>query len=469
MNRYMYPGCALAVAGVLSGCLVGPHYKRPVTTAPAVYRDAAPAVAQQHGAVPSMGDLEWSAVFKEKQLRTLVAEALASNLDLKIAVQRVLEESAQAGVLRSQMLPSASGGGAYSAIGIPANSLGNGTASTFHGGGITAAAAWNLDFWGLYRRQTEAGRANLLATEWGRRAVVNAVVCNVASTYIHLRSLDTQLEIAHKILNAKREILRLVVLRESVGTATMTDVHQAQQSLREADAMLPALERQIRQEENSLSLLLGRNPGPIARGAETAMLADAEEIPPGLPSELLERRPDIQEAEAKMMAANARIGVAKAQFFPQVSITGVGGTATSQFDKLLSTSSRYWFGAVGMSQPLFTGGRLKNNLRLAEETQNETEAAYRKTILSALRDVSDALIACRKAREIRRAQAGVAADGREMRRLAQLRYDNGRTGYIEVLTSEEALQSAEMALANDRQQEALSMVQLYSALGGGWK
>lgn len=467
--RYMIPGCAFVVTGVLSGCMVGPHYKRPVTTAPAVYRDATTAVAPQHRTTTSMGDLEWSAVFKDEQLRALVAEALISNLDLKIAAQRVLEQEAQEGILKSQSLPSASGGGAYSAIGIPANSLGAGTASTFHGGGLTAAAAWNFDFWGLYRRQTEAGRANLLATEWGCRAVMSAVVSNVAVSYIRLRSFDAQLEIVQRNLNARRDLLRLIVLRESVGTVTMTNVHQAQQGLREVEVTLPAIERQIRQEENSLSLLLGRNPGPIARGARTPLLANLEEIPPGIPSELLERRPDIREAEAKMIAANARIGVAKAQFFPQISITGVGGTATSQFDKLLSTDSRYWFGAIGVSQPLFTGGKLKNNLRLAQETQKETQSAYRKSILSALRDVSDALIACRKARESRAAQESVAAEGREIRKLAQLRYDNGRTGYIEVLTSEEALLSAEMTLANYRQQEALSMVQLYSALGGGWK
>jgi multidrug efflux system outer membrane protein len=324
-----------------------------------------------------LGDLKWSEVFKDEQLKTLIAEALRNNFDLRIAAQRVLEQQAQVGITRSQSLPSVSGGAAYSAIGIPSDALGAGTASTFHGGGLTAAAAWNLDFWGLYRHQTEAQRAELLATEWGRRATLSTVVIDVTAAYIQLRSLDTELEIARKTIDARRETLRLITLRESVGSATMTDVHQAQQLLDAAEAALPGLERQIRQEENDLSLLLGRDPGPIDRGTAAPLLADPKEIPPGIPSQLLERRPDIQQAEAKMIAANARIGVARAQFFPQVSITGMGGTATSQFDKLFSTDSRYWFGAVSVSQPLFTGGKLKNNLHLTEETQKETAIAYR--------------------------------------------------------------------------------------------
>jgi multidrug efflux system outer membrane protein len=473
MNRLMLLGSTLATAGILSGCMVGPHYQRPVVTAPPVYRDAAPASAPPvhvpENASTSLGDLKWSEVFKDEQLKTLIAEALRNNFDLRIAAQRVLEQQAQVGITRSQSLPSVSGGAAYSAIGIPSDALGAGTASTFHGGGLTAAAAWNLDFWGLYRHQTEAQRAELLATEWGRRATLSTVVIDVTAAYIQLRSLDTELEIARKTIDARRETLRLITLRESVGSATMTDVHQAQQLLDAAEAALPGLERQIRQEENDLSLLLGRDPGPIDRGTAAPLLADPKEIPPGIPSQLLERRPDIQQAEAKMIAANARIGVARAQFFPQVSITGMGGTATSQFDKLFSTDSRYWFGAVSVSQPLFTGGKLKNNLHLTEETQKETAIAYRQSIATAFRDVSNALIACHKSRENRIAQEQEAAEAKEVRDLALIRYNNGRTGYLEVLGSDTTLLSEEMSLANSRQQEALSLVQLYSALGGGWK
>jgi len=469
MNRFILLGSTLATASILSGCFVGPHYQRPAMTAPPVYRDATVTSPAQDSASRSLGDMKWSEVFVDEQLKALVAEALANNLDLRIAAQRVLEQQARVGITRAQSLPSVSGGAAYSAIGIPDNALGAGSASTFHGGGLTAAAAWNLDFWGLYRRQTEAIRAELLATEWGRRATLSTVVIDVTESYIQLRSLDADLQIAHKTIDARRESLRLITLRESVGSATMTDVHQAQQLLHGTEAALPGIERQIRQEENNISLLLGRNPGPISRGATTPLLAEAQEIPPGIPSQLLERRPDIQQAEAKMIAANARIGVARAQFFPQVSITGMGGTATSQFDKLFNTDSSFWFGAVSVSQPLFTGGKLKNNLHLAEETQKETVIAYRQSIATAFRDVSNALIACHKSRENRIALEAETAEAREVRNLALTRYNNGRTGYLEVLASDTALLSQEMSLTNSRQQEALSLVQLYGALGGGWK
>jgi multidrug efflux system outer membrane protein len=472
MNRLIFLTSTLTTASLLSGCMVGPHYQRPAVTAPPIYRDAAPASANTYSS--SLGDLKWSEVFKDEQLKALIAEALANNFDLRIAAERVLEQQARVGIVRSQSLPSVSGGAAYSAIGIPANALGAGSASTFHGGGLTAEAAWNLDFWGLYRRQTEAERANLLATEWGRRATVSTVVINITSAYIQLQTLDVDLEIVRKTLDARRESLRLITLRESVGSATMADVHQAQQLLDGTKAAIPGLERQMHQEENNISLLLGRDPGsvdrsPISPGSEALLLADPQEIPPGIPSQLLERRPDIQAAEAKMIAANARIGVARAQFFPQVSITGLGGTATSQFDKLFNTDSRFWFGAISITQPLFVGGKLKNNLHLAEETQKETAITYRQTIATAFKDVSNALIACQKSRESRVAQEEETTEAREVRNLALTRYSNGRTGYLEVLASDITLHSEEMSLANSRQQEALSLVQLYGALGGGWK
>ena len=473
MNRLMLLGSTLATASILSGCMVGPRYRRPPVSAPPAYRDALPASASSKPSPEitaySLGDLKWSEVFKDEQLQALVAEALRSNFDLQIAAQRVLEQQARVGIARSQSLPSASGGAAYDAIGIPTSALGAGTASTFHGGGLTAAAMWNLDFWGLYRRQTEAQRADLLTTEWGRRATLSTVVMEIATSYIQLRSLDAQLGIVRKTLDTRRESLRLITLREGTGAAAMTDVHQARQLLDGTEAALPGLELQIRQEENNLSLLLGRDPGPVSRGAAAVLQADPQEIPPGIPSQLLERRPDIQAAEAKMIEANARIGVARAQFFPQVSITGFGGTATSQFDKLFNADSRFWFGAINVTQPLFTGGKLKNNLRLTQETQKETVIAYRKSVATAFRDVSNALIACHKSRETRIAQEQENGEAQAVRNLVLTRYNSGRTGYLEVLASDMTLHSEEMSLTTSRQQEALSLVQLYSALGGGWK
>jgi multidrug efflux system outer membrane protein len=437
--------------------------------APPVYRDAEPVSADASASTTSVGDLKWSEVFKDEQLKKLIEEALAKNFDVRIAAQHVLEQQAQVGITRAQLLPTLSAGGAYSAIGIPTNALGSSYPSTFHGGGLIGDAAWNLDFWGLYRRQNEAERAKLLATEWGRRATLSSVVMNVAASYIQLRTLDAKLEITRKTMDSRKESLRLVSRREQVGSATMSDVHQSEQLLYAAEAAQPDIERDIREQENSISLLLGRDPGPIPRDRKTIAQPDPQEVPPGIPSQLLERRPDIQKAEADLIASNARIGVARAQFFPQISITGVGGTATSQMNKLFNSDASFWLGSVSVSQPIFEGGKLRNNLRLAEATKQEMVLTYQKTIASAFRDVSNALIAYQKSKEIRIVQEKETAAADRSVQLARIRYDNGGNSYLEVLTNETNLFSAELNLANAQQQEALSLVQLYGALGGGWK
>jgi multidrug efflux system outer membrane protein len=249
----------------------------------------------------------------------------------------------------------------------------------------------------------------------------------------------------------------------------MSDVHQSEQLLYAAEAIQPNLERDIREQENSISLLLGRNPGPIPRSKKFIEQPDPQDVPPGIPSQLLERRPDIQKAEAELIAANARIGVARAQFFPQISITGMGGTATSQMNKLFNSDSTFWFWGIGVSQPLFEGGKLKNNLRMAEETKQEMVLAYRQAIASAFRDVSNALIAYQESKENRIAQEKETAAAEKSVQLARIRYDNGGSSYLEVLTNDTNLFSAELNLAGAQQQEALSLVQLYGALGGGWK
>jgi outer membrane protein, multidrug efflux system len=309
----------------------------------------------------------------------------------------------------------------------------------------------------------------LLATEWGRRAVLSSVVIDVASAYIQLRALDAQLEITHATLNSRHESLRLVSLRERTGVTTMADVHQAEQLLYAAEAVQPRLESQIREQENGISLLLGRNPGPIPRGGKNTEQPHPAEIPAGIPSQLLERRPDIQRAEAQLIAANARIGVARAQFFPQISMTALGGTFTNQFTQLFQPGSSFWIAGSSLSQPIFAGGRLKHNLKKAEETRQEMVLNYQKTIASAFRDVSDALIAYQKSKEDRLAQEKQTTAAREAVRLARIRYDNGRSSYLEVLTNDTNLFSAELNLAAIQEREALSLVQLYSALGGGWQ
>jgi multidrug efflux system outer membrane protein len=467
MKRLIPAASVLATISILSGCMVGPHYKRPVVNTPPAYRDA-DSISGKSGSSPSsVGDLKWSEVFQDEQLKALIAEALDKNYDIRIAAQRVFEQLAQVGITRSQSLPSLSGGAAYSAIGFPSGLIGS--SSEYHGGGFAASAAWNLDFWGLYRRQNEAARAQLLATEWGRRATLSSIVIQVAASYIQLRTLDAQLEMTQGTLDSRRESLRLVNLRESVGSTTMADVHQAEQLLYAAEAVLPNIERQIREQENNLSLLLGRTPGPIPRSKRDTGQLNPQEVPPGIPSQLLERRPDIQRAEAQLIAANAQIGVARAQFFPQISLTGIGGTATSQFTNLFSSGSSYWLAAGNVSQPIFTGGKLRSNLKLAEETKQEMVLTYQQTIAAAFRDVSNALISCQKSTENRIALEKEAIAARESVLLARVRYNNGRSSYLEVLTNDTNFFAAELNLATAQQQEALALVQLYGALGGGWR
>jgi multidrug efflux system outer membrane protein len=469
MKHYILSGSMLLSACALSGCLVGPSYKRPIIVSPPTFRDAEAASSPSEPPQSSLADLKWSAAFQDEDMKRLIAEALAGNYDLHIAAQRVLEQEAQVGVTRSKQFPTLSGGAAYSAIGIPTGALGNSASSNYYGGGFTAAAAWNLDFWGLYRRQTEAERAELLATEWGRRATISSVVTDVATAYIHLRSLDAQLQITHATLDSRRESLRLTSLRETTGAATMSDVHQSEQLLYAAAVTEPRLEREIRQQENDLCVLLGRNPGDITRAKNITNQPHPDEIPVGLPSQLLERRPDIQQAEARMIASNARIGVARAQFFPQISLTALGATSTSQLSKLFTSQSEFYFATGSITQSIFDAGKLKNNLKEARETHEEMIFNYRKTINSAFRDVSNSLIEYQKSSQERAAQEKQTTAAGKSVALARLRYENGGSSYLELLTNETNLFSAQLDLAGTQEQEAASLVQLYGALGGGWQ
>lgn len=460
---------SLLISGMLCGCTLGPRYKRPAVAIPATYRDATPQQDNASMKQLSLADRKWSAVFRDKKLQSLIQEALKDNYDIRIAAQRVLEEEAQAGITRSEMLPSVGAGGSYISLGLPSGALGNFPMPSTNRGGLSGNAAWNLDFWGLYRKQNEAARARVLATEWGRRAVVTSVVTRVASAYIQLRGLDAQLAITREAVASRKESLRLVQLREKTGATTMADVHEAEQLLYVAEAEQPRLEQHIRQLQNDISLLLGRNPGPIIVNKAPADYQNPEAIPPGLPSKLLERRPDIRQAEAKLIAANALIGAARAQFFPQISLTAQGGAMTNQLSHLLSSDSTYWLANGNIRLPLFSGGKLRNNLRLAKEARKEMVLHYQKTIASAFRDVANALIACQKSREERIAQEKQTVAARNSVHIAQIRYENGRSSYLAVLTNETNFFTAQLNLVAAREQERLTMVQLYDALGGGWK
>jgi multidrug efflux system outer membrane protein len=494
MKQLLFILGTLAPTLCVTGCMVGPHYQRPVTNAPQVFRGAtAPDVkpeesprhvisvqglmTEQVGG-PSLGDEKWAEVFKDPTLQQLIREALANNYDVNIAAQRVLEQQDQVGITRAQQFPTLSGGGSYTALGLP-NSLakslasgnnGKGYNSTYFAGGVSLSAAWNLDFWGLYRRQTEAARAQLLATEWGRRMTISTVVENVATAYLQLRTLDAELEITKKTLEARKHSLQLTETLEQGGSGTLADVRQAEQLLYTAAAAIPDFERQIEQEENSISILLGRNPGPILRGGTEQMnWPQPEQVPPGIPSQLLERRPDIQQAEAELVAANANVGVAKAQLFPQVSLSAMSGVASSQLKGLVDGKNAYWLASGNLTQTIFDGGRLRNNLRLSEAQKQEDVLVYQRTIKQALQSVSDALIGLQKFREFREQEANLTASAADATRLARLRYNGGSTSYLEVLTNDTNYYTAQLNLAAAQENEALSIVQLYSALGGGWQ
>jgi outer membrane protein, multidrug efflux system len=337
---------------------------------------------------------------------------------------------------------------------------------------LTADAAFQLDFFGRLRRANEASRAQLLATEDARQTVILTLVSDVASDYFALLQLDLQLQITHDTVNSQVDSVRLTRLRLERGVATKLDVLQAQQVLDTANTQIPDLERQIAQEENAISILLGNYPQAVNRGLPLVEQPLPPDVPPGLPSSLIERRPDIREAEQVLVAANAEIGVAKAQFFPQISLTGSGGGAfgrSSAFSGLMSSQLGTWSYGAQVSQPIFTGGALRGNLRAAESQHQQALIAYKQAIQRAFGDVSDALIGYQKLHQVRVRQQDTVADLQESVRLSTMRYQGGTTTYLEVLDGQRSLFSAELALAGARGTEYQSLVQLYRSLGGGWQ
>jgi multidrug efflux system outer membrane protein len=330
-------------------------------------------------------------------------------------------------------------------------------------------ASWNLDFWGQYRRATEAARASLLASEWGRRAVLTTVVANVATAYFQLREYDLELDIAQRTLVSRQKSLTLTQTLAAGGATSMVDVRQAQQLVETAAETIPNVEREIQQEENAISILLGENPAGISRGLQLIQEPLPPDVPAGLPSSLLERRPDIREAEQNLVAANAEIGVARAAYFPQISLTGSGGFESIGLGLLLSGSSVIGNFAGSVTQPIFNAGKLRANVKLAKAEQQQELLTYEQTIQQAFSDVSNALIAYRKYRDFREHQELLTGCAQQADNLSQIRYRGGATTYLEVLTSETSYFSAELTLAQARLNERLSLVEIYNALGGGWE
>ena len=458
-----------------TGCTVGPKYKRPAYATPPAMRGADDA-AIVTDAQNSLGDQQWAQVFHEPELQALIRKALSNNYDVRIAVKRILEQQAQVQITRSQQFPTLSVGGTGVGVDIPqisqltsSGSGSSGITSPIVDGSFSLSAAWNPDFWGLYRKQTEAARAQLLAQSWAQRAVRLTLVQQVASTYIGLRALDRQVEVTKQTIKVRQDSVDLTTRLESGGSVPLSDLRQAEQLLYTATSTLPQLEEQVQQQENALSLLLGDNPGPVAHSDPNALTPPPQNLPAGVPSQLLERRPDIQQAEAQLRAANANIGVARAQFFPQLSISASAGVGGNEFGNIFDSGSRTIYGLGSLVQPLFEGGKLRGQLRYSQAMEQEMVLTYQKTIAGAFHDVSNALIALNKQKSYREQQQKLVDAAQDATRLARIRYEGGSTSYLEVLTTDSNLFSAQLSLVTAQQGEALSLVQLYSALGGGWQ
>jgi outer membrane protein, multidrug efflux system len=455
----------LTIGTLLAGCAVGPNYKRPAVNVPTDYRAAMPA---QSGPAASLGNEKWWDVYQDPVLTQLIRTAIEQNYDVRIAATRVIEAQDQLGIVRANQFPSAGvGASIFSEQNAKVSSLF--PAYEVNAGEVNLSVIWNLDFWGKYRRQTEAARAQMLASEWGQRAVISSLVANVAIAYFQLRALDSELEISKRTLGSRHESLQLTQVLESHGGASDLDVSQSEQLVYTASESIPDLERQIEQQENVLSVLLGQNPGAIPRGRSLIEQPAPQNVPAGLPSELLERRPDVREAEANMMAANAQIGVAKAAFFPSIALTGTGGLESNQLSRFISAPSETWLGALSVAQPVFEGGALRSQLKLSRAQYQETVLAYQQTMQNALEQVSNALIASQKNREFREQQELLTQAAQRTDRLSEVLYKNGGASYLQVLTSETNYFAAELNLVQAQLNERLALVQLYQALGGGWQ
>jgi outer membrane protein, multidrug efflux system len=456
---------AVLASGLIAGCAVGPNYHRPAVQTPASYRDLSESSQIQPPAA-SFADLPWWQIFQDSQLQDLIRTALKQNYDLRLATERINSGRAQLAITRSSLFPQVQANGDFSG----GREYDFQTKSNFLT--LTGDAAFQMDFFGRLRRATQASRAELLATEDGRNTVLLTLVSDVASDYFALLQLDLQLQITHETVKTQQDSVKLTNLRLDHGVATKLDVLQAQQVLDTANAQIPDLERQIAQEENALRILLGDYPQGVPRGRPLAEQSLPPEVPSGLPSSLIERRPDIREAEHNLVAANAEIGVAKAQFFPQIALTGSGGGSfgrSSAFSSLMSSQIGIWSYGVQVSQPVFTGGALRGNLHLAESQHQQALIGYQQAIQRAFGDVSDALIGYQKFHEVRVRQQESVADLQESVRLSKLRYQGGTTTYLEVLDGQRSLFAAELTLAEARGNEYQSLVQLYKALGGGWQ
>jgi multidrug efflux system outer membrane protein len=454
------------------GCTVGPNYKRPAIATPAGFRAPEPLPPPQ---AASLADLKWFEVFQDEKLQELVRTALVQNYDLRDAILRVEQARAGLGIARSNQYPSINAGAALDfnrlsrdgATRIPETVL---LSQNRNFGSVAIGfLSFEIDIWGKMRRATEAARANLLGAEEVRKGVVITLVSDVATAYLTLRELDYALEISKRTLQTREASLALTQSRQRGGVATLLDLRQAEQLVDTAEQTIPGLEQQIEQTENRITLLLGNYPGGVARGRSLTAQSLPPEVPPGLPSALLERRPDIHAAEQELIAANAEIGVARAAYFPQLSLSGLLGGQSTQLTSLFSGPHSTWSVVPQVSQPIFTAGRLKSNVRLAEAGKERALVQYERTIQTAFTEVSNSLIAHQRVRESREKQEALVAALQDRLRLAYIRYRGGVDTQLNALDADRDLFQAELSLSQIRLDELLTVVQLYKALGGGWQ
>jgi multidrug efflux system outer membrane protein len=455
-----------------AGCTLGPNYKRPALPAPAAFRAPEPLPP---GQAASLADLKWFEVFKDDKLQDLIRIALRQNYDLRDAVLRVEEARANLGIARSNQYPNFGASGSVEinrlsrdgqtplpAAFLPSQNRNFGTATL-------DLLSFEVDIWGRLRRATEAARANLLSADENRKAVVTTLVSDVATAYLTLRQYDYELEISKRTLQTREESLDLTQSRQKGGVSTLLDLRQAEQLVDTAAQTIPVIEQQIEQTENQITLLLGESPGNVGRGRGLTEQDMTPEVPPGLPSELLERRPDIRAAEQDLISANAEIGVAKAAYFPQVSLSGFLGGQSTQLSSLFSGPHSAWSLVPQVTQPIFTAGRLKSGVKLAEAEKERMLVQYEKTIQTAFTEVSNGLIAHQRVRESRERQEALVFALQDRLRLAYIRYRGGVDTQLNALDADRDLFQAELDLSQIRLSELLTVVQLYKALGGGWQ
>ena len=452
---------AIGLAAWLAGCMVGPDYKRPEVPTPDAYR-------YEPKAAVRASDTEWWKQFDEPLLEGYIVEALEHNKNLQVAVANVEQAAGILTTTRSPLFPQLSYQGQvtrqrFSERGATAGFVEN-PVTVYQ---VLAGASWEIDLWGRIRRQTEAARANLLATDEARRGVVLSLVASVATTYLQLLGLDEQLAVAQRTLGTYGQSLQLYELQNKYGQVSKMQVEQARSQYETAAAQIPAIRTQIAQTENGLAVLLGRNPGPIARGKKLDDLA-LPVVPAGLPSELLERRPDLMQAEQTLVSANAQIGAAKAQYFPSISLTAAFGSASTQLNDLFKGPSRIWNYGGSILGPIFTGGAIAGQVAQAEAGQRAALASYQLAIQNAFADVENALASNANLGEQLEAQKRLVQALSEYARLARLQFDGGYTSYTTVLQAEQQLFPSELNLATIRAQLYSSYVAIYQALGGGW-